>query len=588
MTIAHVVPLRRFDPAHDWFDYRVPEKLSVKPGDLVTIPFLRQSLSGIVWELSNQTQTTRLRSIQALNRPEPVMSPWQMRSLAIVAREGFVSLGHLLVSAIPNFPQRDRTPVQSIDAGRLPVQPAGNFPSTRTWWYRDRAEAVSWIVAWLAQPGGIRIVIVPSIADGEALSAAAERSGLSGPCISGQTTPAAYRRVYEQVRRGQLTRVIGTGRVCLLPYAESPQVLIDQEEHPAHKLTERHPRLDNRWLVHRFFDQPLASSPAPSLSWFIREQPPPPAGHPPRRIASLDRPGHQPWISPELASLLDGRQRLLLILPRGESGRSLRCRTCGLGVACQRCGQRLRWQSRAAGWITCQACGFDQPEGQQCPRCGSLTWSLQGLSIERLQTILVRDWPNRQLSSSRPPLTGTDTWLGTYQSYRWLLPQRQPDVIVVVSGDRLRAWSDFAADERAWQYLARLQAAAPQVPVVLQTDAPNEDFWQRWQAADETAWYQHELVVRKQLKTPPWIDQWIIRYQGTGAEAAVQRLRRWLQAHAPDVSLEALPPAKSARAGLPRWLLSAPDGQQLGARLPGRELFPPPWQVDPWVTSWLD
>ncbi len=76
MTFAEVavnagVPLRQS------FTYRVPEGLSVLPGQAVYVPFGRRTLQGVVMELTSETVVLDVREVEAVIDPQPLLSSAQ-------------------------------------------------------------------------------------------------------------------------------------------------------------------------------------------------------------------------------------------------------------------------------------------------------------------------------------------------------------------------------------------------------------------------------------------------------------------------------------------------------------------------------
>src|SRR5690349_7784015 len=147
MRVAQVVPLRRLPADRAWFDYALTDEIPAEVGHLVEIPFGNQSLPGVIWAITPHSQIKELRPIHRLLRPEPIISPWQHQALSQMATSYFVSLGHMVARAVPDFPKK-------LIAELGPLPPPLRFrpaPSSheRLWWYRDRQQVASDALQWL-------------------------------------------------------------------------------------------------------------------------------------------------------------------------------------------------------------------------------------------------------------------------------------------------------------------------------------------------------------------------------------------------------------------------------------------------------
>lgn len=56
MNIAAIYPLKRLPRRFGFFDYKIPEGMSLQRGNLVVIPFRRELIFGIVAEIKNKPE----------------------------------------------------------------------------------------------------------------------------------------------------------------------------------------------------------------------------------------------------------------------------------------------------------------------------------------------------------------------------------------------------------------------------------------------------------------------------------------------------------------------------------------------------
>lgn len=588
MSVATVVLLRRLPPGRSSFEYFVPADQPASVGQLVTVPFRRQRVFGIVRSIADDTTQPRLRPLGAAH--ELRLTPWQRQVAELMSATHPGSLGQVLKNALPLPPRRS---LASIRPSQRQTQKPGEriSPAEPIYWYRDRRQALASIGAWAkARQHSGGLVIVPTKDDGQQIRDCLVGQGLSAWLVHGDIRPAEFRRCYAFVAERPVI-VIGTWRALLLPYTEPPAILLDQEEHPAHKQMLQQPWFDTRDLLRKLKLEPTVTTPAPSLTWCVRHRPAPPPDTRPRILGALGTPGGRRWLSPAALELLERAHRLqqsiVCIVPRRGFARLVECADCGWTFSCPHCRRYVRLRRSPDHLLMCDWCRQSSRPPSVCPRCQGTRWRFPGLGPEQFQQQLQQAYPSWTILPLVTTVAEADVFLDTYQAYR-LLPEL-PSLagVIIVSGDGLRNVPDYTTDERAWQYLNRLQSAAPTVPLVTQTFQPDSEFWQRWLHHDDERWYRQEEAERRRRKLPPFVDQWIVRYGSPRAKqelAAKLAMLRGLELA--QVDIRPLPPRLS-RAGQPfeRLLLTAPG--RLADLIDWTTLFPTPWQVDQTPDSWL-
>lgn len=577
--LIHAVLLRRLDGPTEKFSYFAPDSYQLKPGQLIRVPFGRRTESAIVWERPKAPSApTPVRELLELVRPEPVMTDWQMRACETIAADAAVHLSRIIASIVPTFPTKPRTrrPLTEDKKRRRIVVPTGPI-----WWYSNRSSNRKNELAWLQHAGALpRIIIVPTREDGLAYAPA----GAGLPIVDSTLTPAAYRQLYLAVLTGEITRCVGTWRALTLPWPRAPEVIVDQEEHPAHKQTGRYPWLDLRPIVARVATRVVWTTPAPSLRLWQKLKPEPPVAADCRAVWSLDRTDINGPFTPELETRLhaaDVNAQLLILGSRRGFATAITCRDCGWVLRCPYCHVVVRMAS-SIGPLLCQQCRSRVTVPDACPRCQAPGLSPRGFGIDRIEQIIKRRWPEIQVSqiiaNPRAPVV-----IATFQGWRAADPD-QLRHIVLLHGDALLQVPDFAASERGWQFLFRLAANFPAAEIAVQSHEPQSNFWQRWLSADHRAWYTHELADRKRLGLPPITRQWLAVYRGSGREGAVAAvLRAAARRPVPDLKLESIP---WPRLG-PAVLLTAKGSCDPWVEIPRTEWFPSPWQLDTHLTSWV-
>jgi len=150
-----VVPVRRVAvavpvPLDKAFHYSVPESLGtrVRTGHLVSVPFGRRTLSGVVVQLDPEPEGEHeLKPIGALLLPDPVLDDDELRFLRWMARYYRHALGQVISTALPPLVRNDR----ADDGARIPV--AWQAPVEKTVRLRRSLTAV---MSAFSRPGPVR------------------------------------------------------------------------------------------------------------------------------------------------------------------------------------------------------------------------------------------------------------------------------------------------------------------------------------------------------------------------------------------------------------------------------------------------
>ncbi len=592
MPVAQVVPLRRLPSHRSLFDYDIPDSLEARPGQLVTVPFLRSHVLAVVWNILEHSDVKGRKPIDSIVMTDEVVTVWQRSVAERIQAQTFASLGHILDGVIPKYSSRkEKTILDSAVKEKRTYNEKG-WPQDKTWWYRSRQQAETWLFDWLTAQDEPAVVVMPTIEESERLAERLAKDGVLIGVAHSKLGQVAYRHLYEHVRLKKIHRVIGSASALLLPFPSPPKVIIDQEEHPSHKAVLQHPRFDLRLVVDQAQALSAVTTPAPSLWWWNKVQPVVPTVPSNQRVlASLQEPTEDFWITSAASEALDDaaehKKRAAIIAPRRGYAGAVRCRTCGQGLDCPVCHHPASLQGRPSEPLRCQYCGQMSQLPTTCPHCQGVNWQFAGLGPEKIADIIGRRWSFSVVHAGQGNDTTTTALIGTYQLYRQL--QRSDiSAIIVAHADALINIPDFSAEERAWQYLARIEAAAPNATIIVQSFRPEHDFWQRWQRRDDATWYSHEINLRNRLHLPPIADQWIARIPASStAKQAVQKKLSELKTAFPQLEVAILPERKKLRQQSPRLLVTSKIGA-LSSLLNGPEIFPTPWQVETAVSSWLD
>jgi primosomal protein N' (replication factor Y) (superfamily II helicase) len=304
------------------------------------------------------------------------------------------------------------------------------------------------------------------------------------------------------------------------------------------------------------------------------------------------RQGNRSIFSHSLATALnqlqDNRQQGLLFIHRRGHSTFVSCRSCGHVMDCPHCDVSLSYhQVQAGGYqsLRCHYCGYQQPQPQNCPACGSPYLKHFGSGTQRIMQELSRQFPQLRCLRFDSDTTRTkgahrallnqfaqgeaDLLVGTQMLTKGIdLPQ--VTLVGVVAADGLLHLADYRASERAFQTLLQVAGRCGRGDepgrVILQTYSPSHPVIQAVQQQDYPPFAEAELQFRAALRYPPYGRLIVLRLSSSDeallkqtAEAIATDLRQQLNLSEDQISdCEILGPAPAAIARVAnryRWHL---------------------------------
>jgi primosomal protein N' (replication factor Y) len=264
-----------------------------------------------------------------------------------------------------------------------------------------------------------------------------------------------------------------------------------------------------------------------------------------------------------LGQTLEGNRQAILFLNRRGAATFVLCRDCGHVEVCPECRIPLSYhaarpqsardrrdtQDTELRSLLCHRCNRRQPMPALCSRCGGGHIRYFGLGTERVEAELRALFPQaRLLRWDRDTATGpgherflqgfadhnADVLVGTQMIAKGLdLPL--VSLVGVISADTSLNLPDLRAGERTFQLLTQVAGRAGYGPgggqVIFQTYHPEHYAIRSAAQHDYSAFYEHELALRRELGYPPFSRLLALRYLDPDAgqcQAEAMRLARWL------------------------------------------------------------
>ena len=247
--------------------------------------------------------------------------------------------------------------------------------------------------------------------------------------------------------------------------------------------------------------------------------------------------GNRSIISTDLYSAIDKnikeKKQTILFLNRRGYSTFVMCRDCGYIAKCKNCNITLTYHSKE-NKLRCHYCGYEQSNIKICPDCNSKNVKYFGTGTQKLEEEIQKIFP--MATTIRMDIDTTtkknsieeildkfkneniDILIGTQMVVKG---HHFPNVTLVgvIAADSSLYLEDYRASERTFQLLTQVAGRAGREKskgnVIIQTYNPDNFCIECSKEQDYEKFYNAEIMLRKQLKYPPFCDIIVIGISGT-------------------------------------------------------------------------
>ena len=470
---------RRTGPSSRSFTYLVPPGMEaeVVTGARVVVPFGKQSVTGYVLGLTDESDHPSPREIEALAGDEPsLLLPYQVELAHWIAGYYAAPLPEVVRAMIPpgvrsikvNSKRQKGPRVESRDRAL-----GGQARASRTGQFSDAQDTALAAVRGALEVGRGRvllhgvtgsgktevylqaiedclaagrgaIVLIPEIAlTPQTISRFAERFSGRIAVLHSLLTPSEKAHEWRRLRSGEATVAIGPRAAIFAPIVDLGLIVVDEEHSTTYKQL-RVPRYHAVDVAHRLSDLAgcvvLLGSATPSVTSYeaygraegafegarIVELPERYSGAPLPTIEvadmrnddswSLSRPVGRKLADACRAELQRGGQVILYLNRRGLAWYA-RCRKCGEAVGCPNCSVSLVYHG-ATRELSCHYCGHTETLPQACPNCEARNLQTVGFGTERIEAEARRLFPGaRVVRLDRDTASTRDSYYGIWDAF---------------------------------------------------------------------------------------------------------------------------------------------------------------------------
>ncbi|MCI9017193.1 MAG: primosomal protein N' [Clostridia bacterium] len=237
---------------------------------------------------------------------------------------------------------------------------------------------------------------------------------------------------------------------------------------------------------------------------------------------------------------LKRKKQTILFLNRRGFSTFIMCRDCGYTVKCKNCNISLTYHLKE-NQLKCHYCGYEQNNMKVCPECKSNKIKYFGTGTQKLEHQINKIFP--EASTIRMDV---DT-VSKKNSHEEILEKFKNDnidiligtqmvvkghhfpkvtLVGVIAADASLNIDDYRANERTFQILTQVAGRAGrenlQGNVIIQTYNPDNFSIECAKKQNYDMFYEREIILRRQLKYPPFCDIILFGISSTEEEIVKQ------------------------------------------------------------------
>lgn len=531
--IASIIPIRRMPRRMGPFDYTVPTHLEqdIQPGQLVTIPLRKSEVFGLVFSLSQTSQTKGMRDIINIVHKTPLVDPAYLAFFQKTADLYGVSVGTIAQMSLLPMQKRKLKKIE-LNPLELRTEPPKTQTVPNIYTYSSEKERALFLKK---QIQGTTLILLPEI---KLLDHVLEL--LPNTIKERAITWHSELTVKEQfdrwldIRNKKKTIVIGTRGACLLPIPNLQTIIIDHESDDNHKHWDQLPRFHTKDLaavlqvlfpaIHVHY---IDSSPSFS-SYFQFHKKHASGSYTFQDLSSVkiqnmndERKGgnFDPLSEQVKESLLNTKTVAFFLVHRRGYASSIGCKDCGFIITCPSCKLPQVYHKKKK-LLLCHYCHTHSQVTQTCPTCKQLTLEPRGMGSEQLEAFItefLNQATNKfiihRMDSDNPvPLTidpGTPTVIiGTKMAIPYI-PWKNTELICIPDIDTILHIPEYSATEKAWNEIVQLNYKKDfTADIYLQTHTPEHVLFRSLNEPERV--YRTDLNARMAFNFPPY--SYIVRY----------------------------------------------------------------------------
>lgn len=229
---------------------------------------------------------------------------------------------------------------------------------------------------------------------------------------------------------------------------------------------------------------------------------------------------------------LEKKEQVILLLNRRGYSSFVSCKNCGYTFKCPNCDITLTFH-KSSNTLRCHYCGYGEKVYNSCPSCSENSLSNLGVGTQKIEEELYSLFPTSRVLRMDYDTTSKkgmhekmiqafknleyDILLGTQMVAKGL-DFSNVTLVGVINADTSLNIPDFRSSENTFSLLSQVAGRSGRSIkegfVIIQTFNPEHYAIELTKTHDYLSFYKKEMVIRKQLKYPPFYYLCNIRISG--------------------------------------------------------------------------
>lgn len=546
-TFLEIIPLIKLPKSFRAFDYSVSESMArqISVGDMVTIPFRKKNIYGIVAKIKNQAATAKKILDIAGIYQKNFLFPYQMELGFWMSEHYYQSASIIFKSIVPNFPKKI-TPENYLFQEYEPKKEKINAIFVG----RTDAKYISEQITKILKEKKQILVLVPEISALKIKLLWLKKNFPEQKIIPwfGATGKKDSLRIWNDIKNKNIDMVVGTRKSVFLPFIHLGLIIIFHEEHPSYKQWDQNPRYHARDVAQKLAELTCANliiqSFAPKVATYAKifqnfqlkeEQ----KKIHDRQIVDMRDEIKGKNFSGYSEFLLDtlkkpNEQAIVLVHTTGIAS-SVLCLDCGHIPCCQNCEKPLLYSESELLCATCKNI-YEMPDS--CPLCRGHNFKFIGKGSQKVKQELKKFFPQKSIerfdreTSKKSSLeiiqsflnNKIDILVATIGIFEELSEDVAVNCIAILSADALLSVPDYQSAEKLFNIILRAETIAKLS--IIQTYHPEHRIFRYLQPNNFRHFYLDELTLRKNFSYPPYSRFIKIIVQKKTQEEAIQKSER--------------------------------------------------------------
>lgn len=237
-----------------------------------------------------------------------------------------------------------------------------------------------------------------------------------------------------------------------------------------------------------------------------------------------------------IGNCLERQEQVILLLNRRGYSSFVSCKNCGYTFKCPNCDITLTFH-KSSNTLRCHYCGYGEKVYKECPSCHEVSLSNLGVGTQKVEEELMNLFPNNKIlrmdydTTSRKGMHEKmieafknheyDILLGTQMVAKGL-DFSNVTLVGVINADTSLNIPDFRSSENTFSLLSQVAGRSGRSEkegfVIIQTFNPDHYAIDYTKRHDYIGFYEREMLIRKQLKYPPYYYLCNIKISGKDSQ----------------------------------------------------------------------